>query len=195
MRLRSRGVYARLVLGLVVGIVTAWPGDSSAQTVATDVALFTGVALQVTPAVLLTSPPNGTYQFSGSCVVSVDAAVPPPPGPTVGQGGCGISGSGTFINLICGTGTVAGSAKVTESGEADPATATYSIAFVANLGTVTGTWQDDGAIGALIGQVAIVPIGGDCVTQAVSEFEVSGWVAAETPIATPGAAKPTGDVL
>jgi hypothetical protein len=98
-----------------------------------------------------------TYTFNtngGACEgVDVNVGVP-------AVGGCSVTSSGNFTNIVCGTGQVtAGStATITES-DGDVYSADIAIIFVAGLGVEHGTATDTtgGGSGPTVGVVQIAP--------------------------------------
>jgi hypothetical protein len=89
-------------------------------------------------------------------------------------GGCVVTATGQFQNLVCGTGTVQGTVTITGN---DPYTGTFGIIFAATVGVVTGNLTDgsDGSVDYLVGLVQLgpptnippqtPPDTGDCTTQ------------------------------
>jgi hypothetical protein len=169
----------RLVAGVAATGAAAFGGGSTSiadvRAAAADLLVIDGVAIQVTPAIELTTPTSGTYVFQGQCLVFSD----PMDGTLAAPLGCSIASNGTFTNIVCGTGGVMGSATITEVGESTPATASYAATFVSGLGVVTGTYDDDGGQGPLVGLVLLAPtVAGNCVTTPASAFEVTGALVA-----------------
>jgi len=154
---------------------------------------FSGMAT-VTPAIQLVGGPDGTYSFStsgsvlglpGACMaVSADSDV------TVGTtdadgevGPCTLASSGTWHNIVCGTGTAGGTATVTETPDfvgpgagkpSDVYTINYGIQFVAGIGVLVGTateQKDATESSEVVGVVQLAAVGPCPITQ----FQVSGW--------------------
>jgi hypothetical protein len=116
---------------------------------------------------------SGSYSFGGNCAawVSVDTGVDPA---EVGTN-CSITSSGTFANMVCGTGTAAGSAtlsaftSVAPPGSSEASiTVSYHIQFVASVGILT---VDGGGGGGIVQITPVAP--GNCVTTDVGSFMVT----------------------
>lgn len=159
---------------LAAGALTLSPLAASADV---DAVVFAGATGTITTVPLIgpSNPDPGSYTFgSAICAgASVDTA---PAGAQAGT--CVIASSGTFHNIVCGTGSAAGTATVSAGGLLPSAeqteTITYSITFVAGVGLLTGS-SSDGDTTA--GVVSIIPTGGNCV-QGVTQFTASGAVLA-----------------
>lgn len=139
MRLRYRAAGLLAAAVTVVGLA-ALPA-SAAQG---KVAIFDGNTTSLNPPVQQIGG-SGTYSFqSGVCEEASPAKK------------CGVTSSGTYTNIVCGTGSAHGSAFLTPNN----LTFNYSITFVSGVGLLTG-----GATGV----VDIVPTGigkgKNCVTK------------------------------
>ena len=78
---------------------------------------------------------GNTYSFTSSSCTGISNA----PGESLENGGCSATSNGTFTNVTCGTGTIAGaSATITETGGdgGSYSTSNMSITFVAGLGVL-----------------------------------------------------------
>jgi hypothetical protein len=164
MRLISRSLkvlpVAAIVAGALASSAMAAPQSATCQ--------FAGLTGSITPPVQ-TVGGAGDYTFSGPAT----CAVSEPSGQYTTA--ATINASGSFTNLVCGTGLAPGSASINF---ADPrgedATATYSLAFAAAQGAlVINTFSNANGTGSGAGYVNIVPSQGNCVTP-VSQFSVTG---------------------
>jgi hypothetical protein len=179
MRIRSKllGTATALVAGAVVSLWGTVGVTAQELPAGFDAAVFTGAAGGITPPVQ-TVGGTGTYSFSGSCTVAVgDSEVG---GAPEVPSSCTITSTGSFTNVVCGTGLVTGSATINE-GAPDPSTisANYTIVFVGSVGVVVSTSvteSDSPPPAAAAGVVQILPTTGNCVTP-VSQFAVSGVLA------------------
>ncbi len=149
-----------------------------------DVVVMGGSFGAFTPPLFGLGPSSGQYTVGGNCTlvaagVSVPTFIDVPPDEGLTGGTChGVSGSGTFNSLSCGTGTASGSMSIIEPA-GDRAALDYSIVFVAGIGALTGTWADDGGSGPAVGVVLIVPSNpADCLG-VVSQYNFTAVVAAE----------------
>jgi hypothetical protein len=133
---------------------------------------------------------SGTYTFpAGTCSVPVIGPVAntctyASVGVDAGDptGSCTIQASGSYINIVCGTG-VTGVSTAPPGALTDTATVNaegasinlnYSIAFVAGLGVIVGTASGgDESPGVVVGIVQITPTIGNCVTP-VTQFLATG---------------------
>lgn len=161
-----------------VGALTSSPLTSSAA--GAGAAVYEGQTGQLTPGVPLLGG-TGTFSFTANCIVgaAVDTV------PQVGVGGalapC-ISASGSYSNIVCGTGSAAGSgpfsltAIVGVGASSASYNSTFSITFVAGLGVITGTASGTTGTGPLVGTASLLPTNGNCVTP-VSQFTVVGVLA------------------
>jgi hypothetical protein len=160
-----------LLLGSLtaLGIVGATAGTASAaQTLACP--NFQGSTDTLTPPVQFLGG-TGTYSFHGPATCSLNGSTPAANNST-------ITSTGSYSNIVCGTGTATGSADI-KVGTATAVHLTYTIQFVGGLGAITGTGTSTGG-----GPVSIRPSltnaanpPGDCVTQ----FDVVGAFAGTAP--------------
>jgi hypothetical protein len=178
------------MLAVCGAFVAMNPMTANAQVAGATVVAFTGATTSLTTVDWVNN--TGSYAFSGSCVLGAGVAVTVPP-PSVTTG-CGVQASGTYINVVCGTG-------LTGLGLTDTATATsgtnsattkYSIVFVATVGVLVGevtSINGQAAVGAEAGVVQInaiptAPNPGDtahlgaCTTQFSVEVVAAGAGAA-----------------
>lgn len=163
-----------LPLALVAAGLIAPSGAMASQPV-TATCQFGGLTGTLNPAV----PPatrlggGGSFTFGGSatCVVSH--------GSTTATVSANISASGSYTNIICGTGEARGNATIT-FGPGSPvpsASASFVINFQAGVGALRITVFVDasGHSGGGGGQVTIVPTGGSCTAEpGVTQFTVAG---------------------
>ena len=168
--MKLRTIFAAAGTLCAAGVLAvAMPLTAAADT-DVDAVAYTGVAGNLTPAILpITNPggvlETGTYTFSGGCAVAVSSDDLPAVSTS-----CSITSAGSYLNVLCGTGTATGGATVASSIES--ATVSYTIVFVAGLGLQVVTSPVGG-----VGVVSIVPTNatsGGCVTAAVSSFNVTG---------------------
>jgi hypothetical protein len=126
-RIKAAGVVVA-ALG-VVGLAAMPAGAAGGK-----VAVFTGFTTSLSPPVQQVGG-SGSYAFQSSkCEEAAPAKA------------CSISSSGTYTNIVCGTGSASGTATLSPDGK----TFSYHITLVAGLGVLTG-----GATGL----VDIVPTG------------------------------------
>jgi len=148
---------------------------ASAQSVDVDAVVFAGATGSLTPSVQL-SGGTGSFTFGSiACAAASVAVNADGDTPDAEAEACVIAASGTYANMICGTGTADGSATITGTigVELENTTVNFHIMFTAGVGILTGTAGDgDMAIGV----VDIIPSGGNCVT-GVSQFLASGAAA------------------
>jgi hypothetical protein len=197
----------RIVAGLVAAgaLAAALVGSTSAQAAGNDHSscVFQGLTGTLTPPV----PPGnqtgtGTYTFNGgaTCVIAdKDEGAGTAP-----QVAVTITSKGSYNSLACGTGFVGGS-DTTISGPnpelpvSSPVLGLidYEINFVGGtgpllaqqgsslpgntFGPMTGALTDgDGETVTAAGTVTIIPVGSDCVTSPVGQFQVAGSLHAST---------------
>lgn len=141
---------------LAAGAIASAPLAASAADGDSDVAVFVGHTTGLTP-VQLTGG-SGSYGFVSDVCAGASTDTTPPEVAT-----CGISSSGTYTNIVCGTGSAAGSATATEPDSTD--TFSYSILFVSGVGVLTG-----GATGVVL----IVPTGNGLPSSCVTQFTPVG---------------------
>ncbi len=137
---------------LAAGAIAAAPVIASADDDAVDAAVFTGQTTSLTPVQLALG--SGAYSFqttslaggAPSCLgVSTDSL------PSEVAAGCTVTSSGTYSNIVCGTGTATGNATITESDGSTENVNGYTIIFVAGVGVlvdvsgVAGGGGDDAA--------------------------------------------------
>jgi hypothetical protein len=165
-----------LSLAVVAAALFALPSAASADT---GGCVFQGLAGQISPGVMLVGG-SGAYTFStpdGSvatqCSINNGAAQQSK-----------IVSSGTFANIVCGTGTADGNPTGTTinagGGAAEISSARYHIDFRGTQGTLDVT-QVNGSpetLGPVNGHVSITPTVGNCST-GVTAFEVAGVLAAQ----------------
>ena len=158
MTLRGR-LFGGAACVALAGIVAFNPLLAHAQGV--GVIAFQGNTTSLTPVPWVGTPASASYTFNTHVVAGVslcaelgvdvdgDGALPE-------AGTCGISSSGTYTNIVCGTGTATGSASVTGP---EGYGINYTITFVAGLGVLLGSGADTdgGNNGTDVGIVDIAP--------------------------------------
>ena len=104
----KRSILGVAVAGVAVVTPILMPISASAQTAA--VFAFSGSASDTVDWV---GPQSGTFTFGTSAPLgcSVDGVVSG--SPVAGVGNCGVTSSGTFLNIVCSTGLAGGLATVT----------------------------------------------------------------------------------
>jgi len=97
---------------------------------------------------------SGTFFFDSNLCEMVS---PPDAGEVSAgeEGACTLTASGTFTNIVCGTGTASGTATL--NGPDGSETITFSITFVDGQGTVTGNATEPDGNGTVSGSVEISP--------------------------------------
>jgi hypothetical protein len=117
---------------------------------------------------------SGTYSFAtgtflpvGCEAADLDSASP--------VSACTISSSGTYTNVVCGTGLAQGSATVSAATETIDVN-DYTIAFAGGLGVIesTAVSDSDGDATAAAGLVDISPVGSGGTAYCTSGFNVIG---------------------
>jgi len=107
---------------------------------------------------------TGSYSFASDACAAVSSDDVPP------AETCTISASGTYVNIVCGTGTAPGTATVVEAdGSSD--TFGYSLTFVAGIGVVTGPGTPPSV--PPVGVVVIVGTGVGAPSSCVTSFDVA----------------------
>jgi hypothetical protein len=130
--------------GLAALTPVLMPVGASASTAA--VAAFSGSA----SATVLWSGGGGPFSFATSAPLGCTAAGVVNNAPVAGA--CTISASGSFTNVVCGTGTAAGTATVTTS--AGAVTVNFQIVFAGTVGVLLpGTVPPTGAATAGVVQI------------------------------------------
>lgn len=152
----------RMKLAATMGVawaaaLTLAMGPLSAKAAGTDVMGFIGTTdvltcsssgiVSATPTCTGTGIPlvggSGAYDFTTSglvCQVVVSEDVSPDATPDAPPpNGCSLTSTGSYINIVCGTGLASGTANVSANADDDDFTASYSIVFVAGLGVLSGT--------------------------------------------------------
>ena len=169
-----------LMLSLTALAAVAF-GGASAQAATSGTCVFTGLAGSITgpgpgvPPIIAGPLGSGTYTFQGdspACVILNTAGNP------VATGTAHITSSGSYQNVLCGTGTATGTAQVAFN-NGQTFNVGYTIAFASGVGALAVT---SGATGG--GEVTIVPgdvpqpvgngSGGNCITTGVTAFQVYG---------------------
>ena len=125
-----------------------------------DTVDFTGTTTALTPVQLVGG--GGVWAFASNICEMVSAPE---------AGACSIAASGTYSNVICGTGTVAGTATL--SGPDGDETMSFSITFVSGTGQLIGNMSADDGPATVVGQIVITPTGGSCAG-GVTQFQVVG---------------------
>lgn len=160
---------AAATLGVVVGLAPlptrAAPG--------VDAMVLNATLANVEPPVFLAVQDTSAFSVAGSCsptfpsYISTDDGLP---------SACpNLTGSGTYMNLICGTGLLTGTLTVTEpSGET--ATLSYTIVIVAGIGAVEAGFSDDGGSGVAAGAAVITPEPPSSCLTGVQQFQLQAAV-------------------
>lgn len=157
MNLRTRvcGGIAGVAVAAVLGF-NAIPAHAQGV----GVIAFQGNTTSLTAVPWAGTPASPSYTFNTHVVANVSlcaelaADVDGDGSPEAGQ--CSINSSGTYTNIVCGTGTATGTAAV--SGP-EGYGINYTITFVAGLGVLLGSGADTdgGASGTDVGIVDIAP--------------------------------------
>jgi hypothetical protein len=139
----------------VAGVAFCLGNPLAAKAVVSDVLVINGQAV-VSPSVQI-SGGAGSFTFNTSVCAGVsdgDGVAAPTPE----AGLCVIASTGTYANIVCGTGSATGTATI--SG-AESATASFSITFAGTIGVVTGSVTDNppdsDTVDAITGVVQIGP--------------------------------------
>lgn len=138
-----------------VAIVASVVGLVPAHAATTYVCSLNGKTTSLTP---IPAPPKtgggGSFAFSGSATCLKGAA----------RQVVGVNASGTYTNLICGT----GSAQGTASFSGGPSPINFKVSFVGGLGSLTVNGGGKGN-----GVVSIVPTNGTgCINKPVTGFQI-----------------------
>jgi hypothetical protein len=178
MHLKKR--FHLLSLAVVAAAMVAVPSAASADTGA---CVFQGLAGNINPGVMLVGG-TGAYEFSTPTTSPRNQATLCSynnSAPAVSK----IVSKGTFVNMICGTGTADGTEAETKidqgaDGTNEISSAAYHIDFRGTQGTldisrVNGRTE---TLGPVNGHVSITPTVGSCTT-GVTGFEVAGALAAQ----------------
>lgn len=190
--LSSKVAAAALIAAVcLASLVAALPAGASGA----YVVRFEGCTTQLTAVQLIGG--TGSYSFSSGacsfpgsaqlgCTAAGTATTASPP---VGAGTCDISASGTYVNIVCGTGTTGGGLTVMSDtataspgnvvGSVDTVGTRYGILFVAGIGLIRGQVTSSNHLPAgsnLAGFAQIIPTGGDCLT-GVTTFLATGAAA------------------
>lgn len=184
------GLKLKMVTGLASAAALVAFAAAPANAATVGAVVFQGTTSSLTPVAGVGG--SGTYAFStstpaaglvpGWCVGFQITEPPIPPAIAIGGGiggsGCSVSASGSYNNLVCGTGTT-GSTAQAGLAEGDSATISvntvgsssvtinYGIVFVAGVGIIHSL------SGPAAGVVQIAPTGGNCVT-GVTAFTATG---------------------
>jgi hypothetical protein len=143
---------------LAAGAIASAPLAASAADGDTDVAAFVGHTTGLTP--VQATGGTGSYSFVSDVCAGVSLDATPPE-----AGTCSITSSGTYSNIVCGTGSASGSATATENVDGAADTFSYTITFVAGVGVIQG-----GATGVVL----IVPTGLGAPSSCVTAFTPVG---------------------
>jgi len=134
-----------------------------------DTAAFVGTAL-VFPAVGFAGG-GGNFSFASStCTLASasglggEAGEPTPDAELPPTSTCSVNASGTYANIVCGTGIAAGTGSLTEGAGSDSYAAQFSIFFTAGVGTLLGVATESepdggGVAGAqpVVGTAVLIP--------------------------------------
>jgi hypothetical protein len=113
---------------LAAGAIAATPLAASASDGDVDAAAWVGHTTSLTPVLLVGG--GGTYSFSSDVCAGASS--------DVDAGLCTISSSGSYTNIVCGTGTVFSATATTTESDGASDTVGIAITFVAGVGVVTG---------------------------------------------------------
>jgi hypothetical protein len=117
---------------LAAGAIAATPLAASASDGDVDAAVYVGHTTSLTPVLLVGG--GGTYSFTSDVCAGASS--------DVDAGLCTISSSGTYSNIVCGTGNVlAGSTATTTEPDGASDTVGITITFVAGVGVLTSGAQ------------------------------------------------------
>ena len=164
--------------GLLAVVAGALLVPAASASAATQVACtFDGVTGQLNPGIpgiaqdLSPDSETGTFNYSGgvTCTGNDNGT------PRAESGS--ITASGSYDNMLCGTGTASGSSTVTlPSGTV---TANFTISFRGGNGTIdiTRAVRNNGETGTGAGDAQLRPVDGNCATTAVNTFQVVGGFA------------------
>jgi hypothetical protein len=155
-------VSAMLALGTLVLTplaCTAADGDS-------DAVAFVGQSTSLTPVQLVGG--SGLFQFATTFGFGSTCQGASADEPASASLGCTISASGSYTSITCGTGTLSGSASVSESGDGQSDSVSFAITLVGGVGVITG-----GATGVAL----IVPTGAATPPACMTSFTIAGVAA------------------
>ncbi len=122
-RMKFAASFGAILAAGAIAVTPAFASDGDA-----DAAAYVGATTSLTPVQLVGG--SGGYSFSSIVCAGVSS--------DVDAGLCTLTSTGSYVNIVCGTGTVSGSVT---TGEPDGAsdTAGISIIFVAGVGVATTT--------------------------------------------------------
>jgi hypothetical protein len=153
----------------MVGLLLAsWPLPANAATPAVDGMVLNATLASVSPPVFLAVQGASTYTIAGACsptfpsYLSSDDGLP--------HACPSLTGTGTYSNVICGTGTLGGSMTITEP-PGETADLLYTVVLVGGLGLVEGTFSDDGGSGFAVGVAVITPEPPNSCLTGVQQFQ------------------------
>ena len=155
-------VTAVLSAMLAAGALALTPLACSAADGDNDVMVFVGQSTSLTPVQLVGG--SGVFQFAttfgfASACEGVSSDEPASASPQ-----CSISASGSYVSIVCGTGTLSGAATVSEAdGQVD--SVGFTITLVGGVGVITG-----GAVGV----VEIIPTGVASPPACMTSFTMAG---------------------
>jgi len=129
------------ILSLATGLAAVALSILPAAAANPEVAVFSGSA----NAAVLLSGGGGTFSFSTGAPLGC-TAVDPDDGVVAS---CTINASGSFTNIVCGTGSASGTATISDPSDGG-VTVTFSITFVAGVGVLTGSAQGGPVAGAVL---------------------------------------------
>ena len=159
----SKSKLALLSSLAVIGVLGG--GAASAQAATTAACQFSGSTTSLSPAVQLQGG-SGTFAFQGPATCSVNGGAP--------QSG-NINASGSYSNIVCGTGSATGTATITAGSTS--VTIAFTINFAGGQGVARGTGATTGA-----GYVGIRPAtdGIGSPPACVTKFDVVGAFGGQT---------------
>jgi len=126
-----------------------------------DTVDFTATTTSLTPPVGAVGG-TGSYTFASSACEMVSA-------PEVGA--CTLVSSGTYSNIVCGTGTWSGTANL--NGPDGSESMSYTITFEDGTGELTGSMNANDGPATVTGIVDLTPSGGNCVN-GTTQFTIVG---------------------
>ncbi|MGI8609331.1 MAG: hypothetical protein ACR2MY_08920 [Candidatus Dormibacteria bacterium] len=159
------------VAGLGLSLMALAPMAAHADTPGvSDTIAFQGHAA----ATVLLVGGGGTFGFnSGTCALMSDVDSTTEPAGSEVDTHCSVTASGSFANIVCGTGTADGSASISSTDGS--ALISFHIVFAGGVGTITGSGtESDGGTGLVVaGTVQIAPDAGGSPPVCTNGFTVT----------------------
>ncbi|HXA28696.1 MAG TPA: hypothetical protein VN193_08095 [Candidatus Angelobacter sp.] len=135
-------------------LLTCGPVPAQAATPTVDAMVLNATVASVSPPVFLAVQGPSTYTLAGACSPTFPSYISTDDGlPHVCPG---VTGSGTYVNVVCGTGTLSGTLTITEL-PGETSGLAYTGVLVAGLGLIEGSYSDDGGSGVAVGVALITP--------------------------------------